>query len=200
MMEKLGISVTNADGSMKDSVQVQRELHDAFSRLSESEQIAAASAIFGKNQMAPWLALINTAPEEVSALSLELDGAGLSVEDFSNKLSASGLSMDEMRASFEKLGVSGDTFEAALKASGGSAEQFAENLWEACDSGVGMEDVVAALGGDLDALQGAMDETRGTTDMMAEAMMEMQQAQPIEGEAEVEEAEQALPEPIMEGE
>lgn len=51
MMEKLGISVTNADGSMKNSVQVQRELHDAFSRLSESEQIAAASAIFGKNQM-----------------------------------------------------------------------------------------------------------------------------------------------------
>ena len=171
MMEKLGISVTNADGSMKDSVQVQRELHDAFSRLSESEQIAAASAIFGKNQMAPWLALINTAPEEVSALSLELEGAGFSVEDFSNKLSASGLSMDEMKASFEKLGVSGETFEAALKASGGSAEQFAENLWEACDSGVGMEDVMAALGGDLDALQGAMDETRGTTDMMAEAMM-----------------------------
>ena len=55
-MKQLGVEVTNADGSMKDSVTIQRELHEAFSKLSESEQIAAASAIFGKNQMAPWLA------------------------------------------------------------------------------------------------------------------------------------------------
>ncbi|MBR3018833.1 MAG: phage tail tape measure protein, partial [Clostridia bacterium] len=48
MMDKLGISVTNSDGTMKSSIQIQRELHDAFGKLSESEQIAAASAIFGK--------------------------------------------------------------------------------------------------------------------------------------------------------
>ena len=171
MMDKLGISVTNADGSMKGSVQVQRELHDAFARLSESEQIAAASAIFGKNQMAPWLALINTAPDDVTALAVELDGAGFSTEDFAKKLDASGKSADEMKAALAKLGVSGEDFDTALKTSGGSAEQFAENLLEACDSGVGMKDVVAALGGDLDGLQNVMDETRGTTDMMAEAMM-----------------------------
>ena len=68
-MEELGISIVNADGSMKDSVAIQEELHEAFSQLSEAEQIAAASAIFGKNQMAPWLALINTAPADVDALS-----------------------------------------------------------------------------------------------------------------------------------
>ena len=80
MMEKLGISVTNADGSMKDSVQIQKELHDSFSTLSESEQIAAASAIFGKNQMAPWLALINTAPGDVDALSAALNQNGPAME------------------------------------------------------------------------------------------------------------------------
>ena len=151
---------------MKGSVQVQRELHDAFARLSESEQIAAASAIFGKNQMAPWLALINTAPDDVTALAAELDGAGISTEDFAKKLDASGKSSDRMKEALARLGVSGEDFDAALKTSGGSAEQFAENLLEACDSGVVMKDVVAALGGDLDGLQGVMDETRGTTDMM----------------------------------
>lgn len=69
MMDKLGISVNNADGSMKNSVLIQKELHDAFAALSESEQIAAASAIFGKNQMTPWLALINTAPGDVDKLN-----------------------------------------------------------------------------------------------------------------------------------
>ena len=80
MMDKLGISVTNSDGTMKDSVTIQKELHDAFSQLSESEQIAAASAIFGKNQMAPWLALINTAPGDVDALNQSLGENGTAME------------------------------------------------------------------------------------------------------------------------
>lgn len=46
MMERLGISVTNADKSMKGSLQVQRKLHNAFAKFSESEQIATASTIF----------------------------------------------------------------------------------------------------------------------------------------------------------
>ena len=52
-MKQLRIEVTNADGSMKDPVTIQRELHEAFGKMSESEQILAASAIFVKNQMAP---------------------------------------------------------------------------------------------------------------------------------------------------
>ena len=170
-MAELGISVTNADGTMKDSITIQRELHEAFGKLSESEQIAAASAIFGKNQMAPWLALINTAPDEVSALSLELDGASLSIEDFAKQLEASGLSLDGMKSGMEKLGVSSQDFDDILKASGGNAQLFAEGLWEACDKGVSFEDVVNALGGDLNGLQTVMDNTKGTTDVMAEAMM-----------------------------
>ena len=78
-MDALGFSITNADGTMKSSTQVQKELHDAFARLSEAEQIAAASAIFGKNQMAPWLALINTAPADVDALNSSLAGCAASV-------------------------------------------------------------------------------------------------------------------------
>ena len=170
-MAELGISVTNADGTMKDSITIQRELHEAFGKLSESEQIAAASAIFGKNQMAPWLALINTAPEDVSSLSLELDGASLSIEDFAKQLDASGLSLDGMKSGMERLGVSQKDFDDILKASGGNAQLFAEGLWEACDKGVSFEDVVKALGGDLDGLQTVMDNTKGTTDVMAEAMM-----------------------------
>ena len=170
-MEELGISVTNADGSMKSSIQIQRELHEAFGKLSESEQIAAASAIFGKNQMAPWLALINTAPEDVSDLANKLDGASFSTEDFAKKLEASGRSMTDMQSNMEKLGVSQKDFDDILTGCGGDAQLFAESLWEACDKGVSFEDVVNALGGDLDGLQGVMDETRGTTDVMAEAMM-----------------------------
>lgn len=104
MMKQLGISVTNADGSMKDSVTIQRELHDAFSRLSESEQIAAASAIFGKNQMAPWLALINTAPGDVDELSASLAGcAGTTQEMADTMMGGFGGSLEKLKSSIDVL-------------------------------------------------------------------------------------------------
>lgn len=99
MMEKLGISVTNADGTMKDSVQIQKELNQAFSQLSESEQIAAASAIFGKNQMAPWLALINTAPEDVNKLNQSLMETGTAMKMSEAMMSGFGGSLEKIKSS-----------------------------------------------------------------------------------------------------
>ena len=99
MMAQLGIEVTNADGTMKDSVTIQHELHDAFSQLSESEQIAAASAIFGKNQMAPWLALINTAPGDVDALSKALETEGTTSEMAAAMMGGFGGSLEKLKSS-----------------------------------------------------------------------------------------------------
>ena len=170
-MENLGISVTNADGTMKSTVQIQSELHDAFAALSESEQIAAASAIFGKNQMAPWLALINTAPADVAALNDQLDGASMSIDSFSSTLEGSGISLETMGENLKALGVSQEDLISALDQSGGSAQQFATNLLEWANAGTTSEQVIQALGGDLGTLQTAMDSTKGTTEEMAEAMM-----------------------------
>lgn len=105
-MDKLGISVTNSDGTMKDSVQVQNELHDAFSNLSESEKIAAASAIFGKNQMAPWLALINTSPKDVDKLSLSLTKNGTATQMQSSQMSGFGGSIERLKSSLDVLSTS----------------------------------------------------------------------------------------------
>ena len=107
MMEQLGISVTNTDGSMKDSVQIQKELHEAFANLSESEQIAAASAIFGKNQMAPWLALINTAPEDVDELNESLRTcAGTTDEMAQTMMGGFGGSIEKLKSSINVLAYS----------------------------------------------------------------------------------------------
>ena len=102
-MDKLEISVTNADGTMKDSVTVQKELNAAFSTLSESEQIAAASAIFGKNQMAPWLALINTAPEDVNALSTALGENGTAMEMQAAMMSGFAGSIEQLKSGLDVL-------------------------------------------------------------------------------------------------
>lgn len=103
MMDNLGISVTNSDGTMKDSVTIQKELHDAFSQLSESEQIAAASAIFGKNQMAPWLALINTAPGDVDALNQALGENGTAMEMQAAMMSGFAGSIEQLKSGLDVL-------------------------------------------------------------------------------------------------
>ena len=106
MMKKLGVEVTNADGSMKDSVQIQNELHDAFANLSESEQIAAASAIFGKNQMAPWLALINSAPADVEKLNKALQENGTAGEMAADMMGGFGGSLEKLKSSLDVAGYS----------------------------------------------------------------------------------------------
>lgn len=102
-LEELGISVTNADGSMKDSVTIQKELNKAFSKLSESEQLAAASAIFGKNQMAPWLALINTSPESVGQLSDSLGVLGTTGEMADAMMGGFGGSIEKLKSGIDVL-------------------------------------------------------------------------------------------------
>lgn len=104
MMDQLGISVTDANGNMKDATTIQSELHDAFAGLSESEQIAAASAIFGKNQMAPWLALINTAPEDVDGLSDSLENCSGTTEEMAEAMMGGfGGSIEQLKSSLDVL-------------------------------------------------------------------------------------------------
>lgn len=102
-MDKLGISITNSDGSMKDTATIQKELHDAFANLSESEQIAASSAIFGKNQMAKWLALINTAPSEVDSLAQSIDKEGTATEMAEAMMSGFGGSIEKLKSTLDVL-------------------------------------------------------------------------------------------------
>ena len=105
-LDKLGVEVTNADGSMKDSVTVQKDLHDAFAGLSESEQLAAASAIFGKNQMSNWLALINTAPEDVSQLNDELGMTGTTSDMAEAMMSGFGGSLEKLKSGIDVAATS----------------------------------------------------------------------------------------------
>ena len=104
---KLVSAFTNVDGSMKSSIEIQAILHDKFKDLSESEQIAAASAIFGKNQMSKWLALINTAPEDVQALSSEIKGcAGTTDEMAEAMMSGFGGSLEKLKSSIDVAATS----------------------------------------------------------------------------------------------
>ena len=103
-MEDLGIEVFNADGSMKSSVEVQKILNQSFAKLTAKEKLAAAAALFGKNQMAPWLSLISTAPEEVDKLATSLDNStGTTNEMAEAMMSGFGGSIEKLKSSIDVL-------------------------------------------------------------------------------------------------
>lgn len=106
-MEQYGIAMSdiwNADGSMKDMTVVQENLNRAFSQLSEREQMAAAGAIFGKNQMSAWLAVINTAPAKVQALNDSLSNVDGTTREMSDAMmSGFGGSIEKLKSSIDVL-------------------------------------------------------------------------------------------------
>lgn len=105
-MEKFGWSILDSNGNMKDSVTVQAELHDAFSNLSEAEQVATAQAMFGTTQYDKWLALINTAPEEVQALSDSLTDQGTVAKMAEAMMSGFGGSIESLKSSIDVAATS----------------------------------------------------------------------------------------------
>lgn len=129
-IEKLKLNITNADGTMKSMVDVQNQLHGAFSKLTQEEQMQAASAIFGKNQMGKWLTLINTAPETVQNYRNALDDAtGTANEMADSLMSGVGGSIEKLKSTFDVLkysigSVIGDTVKKGIDRVTGLMDAF----------------------------------------------------------------------------
>lgn len=68
-MDKYGISLTKSDGTMKTFGEVVENLRGSLGGLSEQEQIAAASAIFGKESFAGMLAIVNASEQDYNKLT-----------------------------------------------------------------------------------------------------------------------------------
>ena len=74
-MDKYGISLMDSEGNMKSMRGVMENLRGSMGSLSETEQTAAASTIFGKEAMAGMLAIINASEEDWSKLATAVDNA-----------------------------------------------------------------------------------------------------------------------------
>ncbi|MDE5557811.1 MAG: phage tail tape measure protein [Ruminococcus sp.] len=91
-------------GKMRPFEEVLKDLQGAFSGLSEQEQISAATALFGVNQMTPWLALLNTSEEDVNDLSTALhNSAGTTQEMADTMMSGFGGGIEKLKSSIDVL-------------------------------------------------------------------------------------------------
>lgn len=84
LMKQYGLSMTNADGSMKSLGEVMNMLRDKLGGLTEAEQAQVAAQIFGQEAMSGMLAIINASDSDYAKLTdaiYDADGAAQQMAD-----------------------------------------------------------------------------------------------------------------------
>lgn len=74
-LNQLGITATNADGSMKPLGETMVELRAAFADLTEKEQANMAASIAGQEAMSGLLAIVNASPADFEKLTTAIGNA-----------------------------------------------------------------------------------------------------------------------------
>lgn len=136
VMDKYKISLTDSKGEALPLVDVLKQLRDKFGDLSETEQTAAASTLFGKEAMSGMLAIINASDSDFKNLTENInnaDGAAQSMADtMQNNLQGQ---ITILKSSLEGLGIEiYDSMSEPLTEAAVEAQKYVNQLTEAFKS------------------------------------------------------------------
>lgn len=107
-MDKYNISLTDSNGNMKTLKGVLDNLRGSLGGLSETEQTAAASTIFGKEAMAGMLAIVNASEEDYNKLTEAVYNADGAAQQMADTM------MDNLAGSLELLSGATDEVKMTL--------------------------------------------------------------------------------------
>lgn len=150
-LESLGVSATNADGSMRPLNELITDLRAGFANLSEAEKTSAASAIAGTNAMSGFLAIMNASESDFQSLTAAInnaDGAAASMaETMQDNLQGQ---LTILKSGLEGLGIAVyDKLEAPLKQAAKTAIQSVNEISQSMTSGnlsASMDKLAAGIG------------------------------------------------------
>lgn len=97
-MKKLGISVTESDGSMKSLRTVMQNMRQAFAGLTESQRTQYAATIAGQEGMSGLLAIVNASEEDFNNLMEAVDNSSGTASHMAEVMN------DTLRGALENLG------------------------------------------------------------------------------------------------
>ena len=151
-MEELGLSITNADGSIKPLDATLLELRQKFAGLTQEEQVQMAANLAGQEAMSGLLAIVNASNEDFAKLSESINNSAGAADQMAatmqNNLSGR---VEELKSKIEGIAISfGETLIPMVERAVEKLGQFADWLSQ-LDEGqrqtiitVGL--VVAAIG------------------------------------------------------
>ena len=107
-MKKYKISLTDSNGEMKSFREVIDIIRGSLGKLSETQQTAAASTIFGKEAMAGMLAIVNASEVDYQKLTEAIDNADGAADNMAETM------MDNLAGAFESLEGATETVKLSL--------------------------------------------------------------------------------------
>lgn len=85
-MEKLGVTLTDEAGNMKDLDDVMQDLRKAFAGLDETQKTANAKAIAGQEAMSGLLAIVSAAPSDYDKLTKAVQNSTGAAKDMADTM------------------------------------------------------------------------------------------------------------------
>lgn len=108
LMKQYGISLTDSHGNAKSLKLVLDNLRESLGNLSETEQTAVASTIFGKEAMSGMLSIINATDESYAKLTEQINNAEGAADSMAETM------QDNLAGAFEQLGGAVETVQLTL--------------------------------------------------------------------------------------
>ena len=107
-VKALGISITNADGSVKPLSQTLQELRSKFSALSEAERAQYAAMLAGQEGMSGLLAIVNASDQDFADLTEQINNSSGAAQEMSD------IMMDNLAGKFELFTGALDSMKMSL--------------------------------------------------------------------------------------
>ena len=136
-MDALGITISNADGTIKPFNQLMKEMRKAFSKLTDEEKAQRAASLAGQEAMSGFLAIINASDSDFDKLSSAIanaDGTAQEMADTMNDNLKGKITL--LGSSLEGAGIAAyEKFERPLKKAVEGAIENVNNLSREMSSG-----------------------------------------------------------------
>lgn len=105
-VEELGISITNADGTMKPLSQTMVELREKFAGLTEEQKAQYAAMLAGQEGMSGLLAIVNASDEDFQKLTDEINNANGAAGDMaSTMMDNTAGAVEQLKGALESAGI-----------------------------------------------------------------------------------------------
>ena len=153
IMDKYKLSITDTNGQALPLADVLKQLREKFGGLSEAEQTAAASTLFGKEAMSGMLAIINASEDDFNNLTNNInnaDGAAQSMADTMQDNLQGQITI--LKSALEGLGIEiYEGMSSPLKDAAVEAQNYVNRLTEAFKDGglTGLIEEAGSIFGEL---------------------------------------------------
>ena len=153
IMDKYSLSISDANGNALPLADVLKQLREKFGGLSEAEQTAAASTLFGKEAMSGMLAIINASEDDFNSLTNNINNADGAAESMANTMQDNLQGqITILKSALEGLGIEiYEGMSSPLKDAAVEAQNYVNRLTEAFKNGglTGLIEEAGSIFGEL---------------------------------------------------